>query len=102
MVPPVFVTSVNSGYTGLCPLVPPGQLWHCMGMVRIEDYAVVGDLHTAALISTEGSIDWLVPAALRLVGVLQRAPGYPGVRTVDPGPRERRRMHATPLPPGTR
>ncbi|XAS66902.1 glycoside hydrolase family 15 protein [Micrococcaceae bacterium Sec5.7] len=28
-------------------------------MARIEDYGVVGDLHTAALISTEGSIDWL-------------------------------------------
>lgn len=28
-------------------------------MARIEDYAIVGDLHTAAMISNEGSIDWL-------------------------------------------
>ena len=60
-------------------LGPPLTGEGCMAL-RIEDYGMIGDLHTAALVGIDGSIDWLCLPALRLRRVLRLAPRDGGER----------------------
>jgi hypothetical protein len=41
--------------------------------LRIEDYALIGDCMSAALVGVDGSIDWPDVAAVRFGGLLRRA-----------------------------
>ena len=58
--------------------------------LRIEDYALIGDTQTAALVGTRRLDRLAVPAALRLAGVLRRPAGRRGARPLALAPAERR------------
>ena len=64
-------------------------------MARIEDYALIGDYETAALVGRNGSIDWLCLPRFdsdscfgRLLG--DEKNGYWRICPIDPGASERR------------
>ncbi|MEO3976851.1 glycoside hydrolase family 15 protein [Streptomyces sp. CAU 1734] len=65
----------------------------------IEDYALVGDMRTAALISRTGAVDWLCPGRFDAPAVFAGLLGGPehGSWTLGPSP-----APGTPPPPATR
>ena len=69
---------------------------------RIEDYALIGDCETAALVSCEGSVDWLCwprfdsgAVFARLLG--DETNGHWSITAADPGARIRRRYRGDTL-----
>ena len=55
-----------------------------MEFPAIEDHGLIGDLPTSALVCTDGTVDWLLPAALRLADVLRSLINAAAAATLAP------------------
>ena len=69
------------------------------GYPLIADHGLIGDLQTAALVATDGTIDWFCAPAVRLAEHLRRAAGPRARRPLpDPAAADRLRHQAAVLP----
>ncbi len=73
---------------------PPRTLGRMADETRIEDHAVVGDLHSVALVSTDGAIDWACLPRFDSPAVFTRLldPDDGGAFTVEPDASDRTRQ----------